>query len=170
MSQISMDEFKEIFDGHYPGLCRLLAGILGNQATAEDIAQDAFLKLLQNPPHRFSNIAGWLTRVGKNLAFNQLRRDNTRMRRESQLERPKSDEPENTFFKEEEMRLTHKALAEISVRDRTCLLLRSSGYSYAEIAEITGVQESSVGTILARSRERFRKEYLMLSGSDDSVL
>lgn len=170
MKHLTRDEFKEIFDKHYLRLYRLLTGILGNQTAAEDIAQDTFLKLLQKPPQQSSNIAGWLMRVGKNLALNQIQRENGRVRRESQLECPKCDEPEDTFFKKEDIQLTHQALAGIPPRDRTCLLLRSSGHTYAEIAEITGVQESSVGTILARARERFRKEYLRLKGSDDCVL
>lgn len=170
MKHLTRDEFKEIFDTHYLKLYRLLTGILGNRTAAEDIAQDTFLKLLQNPPQQSSNMAGWLMRVGKNLAFNQLRRENGRVMRESQMERPKSDEPEDTFLQKEDLQLTQEALAVIPIRDRTCLLLRSLGHTYAEIAEITGIQESSVGTTLARARARFRKEYLRLRGSDDSVL
>ncbi|KLU58650.1 ECF RNA polymerase sigma factor SigW [Peptococcaceae bacterium CEB3] len=170
MKHLTADEFREIFRVHYPGLCRLLTGILGNQTAAEDIAQDAFLKLFQHPPQHFSNISGWLARVGKNLAFNQIRRENGRVRHESQVGMSGICEPEDTLLQEEEILFTRKVLAGLPPRDRTCLLLRSSGHSYAEIAKILGIRESSVGTILVRARERFRKEYLLLTGSDDNVL
>ena len=38
-------------------------------------------------------------------------------------------------------------------------MLRHSGLSYAEVAAAIGVQAGSVGTLLARAEERFRKVY-----------
>ena len=170
MNHLNTEEFKELFDSQYPRLYRLLSGILGDCSAAEDIAQDTFLKLLQNPPAQTSNLSGWLMRVGKNLAFNRLKRENNREKRESQLGSPGREEPENALLRKEDMLLTSKALAAISARDRTCLVLRSLGHTYAEIAEIIGVETGSVGTILARARKHFRQEFLKLKGSDDSVL
>jgi DNA-directed RNA polymerase specialized sigma24 family protein len=47
-------------------------------------------------------------------------------------------------------------LEELSPRDRTLLLLRHEGYSYRELALALRIRESSVGTLLARARARFR--------------
>jgi DNA-directed RNA polymerase specialized sigma24 family protein len=40
-----------------------------------------------------------------------------------------------------------------------CLLLKFSGYKYNEIAEVIGVESSSVGTILARAQAKFKEKY-----------
>jgi DNA-directed RNA polymerase specialized sigma24 family protein len=44
-------------------------------------------------------------------------------------------------------------------RQRNCLLLRHSGYSYAEIAATVGIAAGSVGVLLARGERAFREIY-----------
>jgi RNA polymerase sigma-70 factor (ECF subfamily) len=51
-----------------------------------------------------------------------------------------------------------EALETLSPRDREMLLLRQEGFSYREIAEVAGVSDRSVGTILARALQRFAGE------------
>jgi DNA-directed RNA polymerase specialized sigma24 family protein len=52
-----------------------------------------------------------------------------------------------------------QTLARLEPRDRTVLLLRYSGFSYAEIANAVGVKPGSVGTTLARAQQRFKDAY-----------
>ncbi len=50
-------------------------------------------------------------------------------------------------------------------RERAMLLvLRDQGLSYDELADTAGVTPSSVGTLLRRAREGFRKEYISRYG------
>ncbi|MDK2928288.1 MAG: hypothetical protein PWR31_1979 [Bacillota bacterium] len=56
------------------------------------------------------------------------------------------------------------ALTALTARDRLALVLRYSGYSYAEIAAVIGVAAGSVGTILARAQRSFRLAYLAKEG------
>jgi RNA polymerase sigma factor (sigma-70 family) len=51
------------------------------------------------------------------------------------------------------------ALRELSPRDQEMLLLRAEGYSYREIASALGLNEPSVGTLLARAKRAFRQAY-----------
>ena len=51
--------------------------------------------------------------------------------------------------------MVRRALLQLSDRDRTLRLLREEGFAYTELAEATGVDLSSVGTLLARARRRF---------------
>ena len=44
-------------------------------------------------------------------------------------------------------------------RERTLLLMKFSGFQYKEIAEATHMEVSSVGTMLARAKAKFRKMY-----------
>ena len=48
---------------------------------------------------------------------------------------------------------------EIRVRQQTYILLRSTGLSYTEIAQATGVATASVGALLARAEREFRRRY-----------
>lgn len=74
-------------------------------------------------------------------------------------------EPEEALVRGEEVALTRHVLENLPERDRACLLLKFSGMNYADIARATGVKESSVGTLLARARARFKSEYIRLKGS-----
>ena len=47
----------------------------------------------------------------------------------------------------------------LSERDRGLLLLRAEGYSYRDLATALGLNEASVGTLLARAKREFLKEY-----------
>lgn len=165
--------FKELFYRHYPAVCRQLTCLLGSRTDAEDIAQEAFIKLYNTPPREFSNLGGWLARVATNLAYNHLRSENSRRRREMGAGISSvavEAGPETAAVRKEEIALTRKALERIPERDRACLFLKFSGMDYAAIARVIGVKESSVGTLLARARARFRSEYLRLTGSDEDVL
>ena len=51
-------------------------------------------------------------------------------------------------------------LAALETRQSELLLLRGSGLSYAEIAAALELNPSSVGTLLARAQQAFRKEYI----------
>jgi len=168
-SSIPPDNFKQIFDQYYLSLCRHLALILGNYGLAEDLAQETFMKLLQSPPSILTNVGGWLTRVGTNLAYNYLRSEKSRQNREAKVEAWRSSKI--VFFDEavsrnQEIKDVQQTLAKLTPRDRICLVLKFSGYNYAEIAEVIEVKKSSVGTILARAQAKFREAYLAEKGSE----
>ncbi|OPX88499.1 MAG: RNA polymerase sigma factor YlaC [Pelotomaculum sp. PtaB.Bin104] len=166
--------FQALFDRHYPALCRKLIGLLGSRAAAEDVAQEAFMKLYLTPPREDANLRGWLSKVATNLAINQLRSEGSRRRRETNAGRARDTDlvegPEDALLREEKALLTKRVLEILPERDRACLLLRFSGMSYAGIAAALGLKETSVGTLLARARASFKSEYTRLKESDDGVL
>ena len=48
------------------------------------------------------------------------------------------------------------------------ILLHAEGFAYAEIAAILNLRTASVGTLLSRAEEAFRKEYLHRYGKPGS--
>ncbi len=165
--------FKELFERHYPAICRQLTCLLGSRTAAEDVAQEAFVKLYETPPKEFSNLGGWLTKVATNMAYNHLNSENSRRRREAaagiSIAVVEAD-PAEALVRDEEVIFTRRVLELLPERDRYCLLLKFSGMNYAAIARVIGVKESSVGTLLARARAKFKAEYIKLEGSDYNVL
>jgi RNA polymerase sigma factor (sigma-70 family) len=67
--------------------------------------------------------------------------------------------PAGVLIRTEEQAAVRQALAEVPERQRDCLLLRHSGYSYAEIALTLGIAVGSVGVLLARAEHAFRATY-----------
>jgi RNA polymerase sigma factor (sigma-70 family) len=167
--------FDALFAQFYPELFGLVFRVLGDRMESEDTLQDAFLKLadesaLQMRPD--AEVGAWLRRVAMNLAFNRLRtarRAQARLERVGQLERPQTmpdgSDPSglsSVVVRQEERAAIRRALAEVPERQRECLLLRYSGYSYAEIAQTLGIAVGSVGVLLARGEHTFRTHYRRL--------
>jgi len=163
--------FDTLFTQHYSELFGLVYRVLGDRMETEDTLQEAFLKLsvaaeLQTRPD--SEVGAWLRRVGLNLAFNRVRsakRSQARLERIGRLERPDAEALENNdgpaghVVRQEERAAVRRALAEVPERQRECLLLRHSGYSYAEIAATLDLAVGSVGVLLARAEHAFRTTY-----------
>lgn len=163
MSRTCADEkeaaFRGVFEKHYPELCRRLLPYLGNRAAVEDVVQEAFVRLYFRPPAHQDNIPGWLFRVAVNLAYNHVRTEERRRRREQKVYMEVAETREDEVVRREDIAQVRETLARMAPRDRFCLLLRFQGYGYAEIAAVLQVEAGSVGTILARARERFRREF-----------
>jgi RNA polymerase sigma-70 factor, ECF subfamily len=168
----SLTRFESLFTQFHSELFGLVYRVLGDRMETEDTLQEAFLKLsdavdLQARPD--SEVGAWLRRVALNLAFNRLRsakRSRARLERVGRLER--SDEepleseltgPSGSVVRQEERAAVRRALAEVPERQRECLLLRHSGYSYAEIAATLDLAVGSVGVLLARAEQAFRTTY-----------
>ena len=159
VSSSAPTRFDSLFARFYTELFGLVYRVLGDRMETEDTLQEAFLKLaddaiLQARPD--PEVGAWLRRVAINLAFNRLRsakRARARLERVGRLERrdeePTDSEllgPSGLAVREEEREAVRRALAEVPERQRDCLLLRHSGYSYAEIALTLGLAVGSVGT------------------------
>lgn len=166
--EVPMTTYQQLFHRYYPLICRQLTYLLGNRAAAEDVTQEAFIKLYQSPPREHTNVGGWLSRVATNLAYNYLRSEKSRrLREENNLGAAYVlNTPEENALKNEEKQLIRHAIDALSERDRLCLLMKHSGFAYEEIAAAIGVKKSSVGTMIARAQARFKKAYLERKGSD----
>jgi RNA polymerase sigma factor (sigma-70 family) len=164
--------FDTLFAHFYPELYGLVYRVLGDHMETEDTLQEAFLKLSSQPELQArpeAEVAAWLRRVGLNLAFNRLRsarRARTRLERFGRLARNDHESvetelssPVGLMVRGEERAAVRRALAEVPERQRACLLLRHSGYSYAEIAATLGIAVGSVGVLLARAEHAFRIHY-----------
>lgn len=158
---------QEHFYRFYPAVCRQLTYMLGDAGLAEDIAQEAFIKLYQSPPNDQGATGGWLFRVAKNLALNLIRSEKSRLLREAKVQEGSWEiSSEETVIRKEETNMVHRVLNSMLERDRTCLIMKFSGFSYDEIARATGVKKASVGTIIARAQARFRDRILEMKGSE----
>ncbi len=166
----SQMEFQKIYRSMHPKLVRQAAFLLGDAAAAEDVAQEAFIKLHKFGLKAIDNPAAWLTKVTNNLCYSYLRSEGSRRRREERVYRQSVSQAnfniaasaESVVLDLEAWQTVRQALNQLPPRDRMVLLLKFSGYKYDQIAEAVEINRSSVGTVLARARERFKREYQQL--------
>jgi RNA polymerase sigma-70 factor (ECF subfamily) len=138
---------------------RYLARYTGDPDLAEDLAQETFVRLVERPPADRSEPRRWLFTVATNLA-----RDAHRVaRRRGALTVAAGDrlpvadppaDPAALVERDETRARVRAALAALSDRDRTILLMREEGFSHREIAETVGTTTKSVGTLIARALDR----------------
>lgn len=172
------DGFDEVFVRHYPPVLALVTRVLGERAASEDVAQETFIRLADQPAllaRPDPEVAAWLRRVALNLAFNRLRSDRRarqHLERVGGLELAEQQEgassPATLVVRQEEQAMVRRVLADVPERQRECLLLRHAGYSYAEIAAILEVAIGSVGVLLARAEHAFRAGYERLEKEKDT--
>jgi RNA polymerase sigma-70 factor (ECF subfamily) len=162
-----LGRFEELFERLYAPTFGLTYRVLGDRLETEDVLQDAFLKLAESPvlDRPDAEAAAWLRRVCLNLSFNRLRdrrRARERLEQAGRLDASAavgSDDPVEVALRHERQAQVRRALAKLPERQRDCLVLRHSGYSYAEIAATLSIAIGSVGVLLARAERAFRDAY-----------
>lgn len=160
-------EFEQIFLEHYGRIVSVLFRLTGNRAQAEELAGDVFWKIYCQPlpPDRDHNIGGWLYRVATRLGIDALRAQSRRKRYEQAAGATAyeagaaSDDPLADVLRDEKRKRVHAVLAAMKPAQAQLLMLRQSGLSYQELAEIFGVKTNSIGTLLARAEAEFEKRF-----------
>ena len=164
LSQGDESSFDILFFRHYDRVYGLLFRLIGNRQEAEDVTQEVFLKLYRQPFDSRSdhNLSAWLYRVATNMAYNHIRSRKRRWTR-NRLLVPDSDEspsdPADVVSVSETRAKIRTALTRLPRRQTQLLLLRHMGFSYAELAEYCDVAPGSVGSLLARATDAFRRVY-----------
>ena len=154
-------DFERVFGEQYSGIVRVIAHVVHDQARAQELAAEVFWRLSQAPKAQGENTPGWLYRTAIRLALDELRK---RVRREK-YERffglgRKPPTPEELYLQSEEQRRVRIVLARLRRTESELLILRSNDLSYEEIARALSLSPSSIGTLLRRAEEAFRKEYV----------
>jgi len=163
MSESFEEEFKGLFHAQFPRVFRYLDRLSGDAEVARDLAQDTFVRLLRRgaPPDRPE---AWLVTVATNLWRNARATKSRRARlfgpsRSAEVLADPAESPSSKVEVAETRERVQAAMTQLAERDRQLLLLMAEGYRYREIAEAAGINEASVGTLLARAKRAFREAY-----------
>lgn len=144
--------------------------VVGDRQKAEDVTQDAFLKLWNNAsafqPSRGS-LRTWLLTIVRNRAIDALRGRGAHERAElplfeTQPSQHASDDPWRAVADEFEAEAVREALGRLPVEQRQVIeLAYYAGYTQGEIAEMTRVP---IGTVKGRARLALEKLHSYLAG------
>ena len=161
-----MDEpaFLALYARTAAPLAGYLRRLTGDTSVAEDLLQDAYVRLLSQVrvPEDERHLRNYLFRIATNLA-----RDHFRL---AVRQRPLEASDERSMASSAGLALDVWAqLSRVSPRDRELLLLAYvEGLTHREIASITGLVRGSVRPLLFRARRRFA-ERLREAGLDEGV-
>ncbi|MDB5063730.1 MAG: sigma-70 family polymerase sigma factor [Chloroflexi bacterium] len=161
--------FEELYRRHRPLVVRRLTRLCGNEAVAEELAQETFLRAAQRiGTDGDLKFRAWVLRIGTNLAIDHIRA----LRRQPALSiddmvhvKPAAGtasviDTEQHVEQREDARFVVSVLDRLNPRHRQVLVLREiEGLDYRSIADRLGVSCSAIETLLFRARGRFREEY-----------
>jgi RNA polymerase sigma-70 factor, ECF subfamily len=155
----------ELYDREQTPLKRYLAMLGVDAETARDIVQESFLKLHEHllGAGDQGNLRAWLYRVVHNNARN--RQTSFGVRNTGRLDDlpltaspvARDESPEERLLGVEREQRLRQAMDKLSEAQRACLVLRTQGLKYREIAESLDLSVSTVGENVQRGLERLRE-------------
>jgi len=162
------EAFRLLFDRHSRLAYAVIYRQLGAQSVAEDLVQEAFLRVYRAAPsfEPTAKFSTWLYTIVTNLCLNYKRdraRDKLRLvgnddDRAAIEQIARDEEPEHDSLDvDERTRLVREALAELPDNQRMVLILsRFEDKSYDEIAEIMGTTVPAIKSLAMRARGALR--------------
>ncbi|MBK9214125.1 MAG: sigma-70 family RNA polymerase sigma factor [Chloracidobacterium sp.] len=156
--------FEEAFMLHHRTVFRAARSVVRDAGMAEDVTQEAFLRLYKNLDSITSDemLRPWLIRVAINLAKNTIRgqvRANTRDENYVKSTGDQTVSVEDEYEQSAGVSEILRAMNKLKEPHRSCLLLKQQGLSYKEIAASLDLNETSIGTFVARARAEFARHY-----------
>lgn len=162
-----MASFNRLFKSLYPRLLDAARRRLRDADAAEDVVQEAFVRLLDEEPRE---PAAWVTTVARRLAIDHHRAEQRRERKHFRAQPVEATSlgPDEWLDREQRVATVRRVLERLTPSDRQLLVLYHEGHSYKEIAKQLGVAPSSIGPLLVRAHKRFLACYQQALPGDPS--
>jgi len=149
--------FEAFFERQHARLLRALYLLCGDAAEAEDLMQDAFLKVWERWDRvgRMEDPEGYLFRTGMNLWRSRARRALRATRRLALPRRPESHDPSTAVDDHDQVM---RALAELTTRQRAAIVVTELlEYPPTEAAHVLGVRPSTVRALTTQGRAAMKR-------------
>ena len=136
-------------------------------ADAEDIVQEAFLKLwyIRDRLDGYQSVEALSVQVVKNLCLDKLRSKRMdRMPENSESILADTVTPEQLLEQHDAVAIIGRLIQQLPTLQQCIIQMKDvEGYELSEIAQITGTQIESVRVNLSRARKKVREQFLMLN-------
>jgi RNA polymerase sigma-70 factor (ECF subfamily) len=151
-------DFDGLFRTHYPEIVRYLSVRLGSREEAADLASEVFLEAFRRVPGlrwRGKPVLAWLYRVAANMAADSLKKRSREVLSPELAEASVPDPTESLPDRE----ALGRALETLPADYQLVVHLRLvEGYSFAEVARLTGRSVGSCQMLMLRSARRLRAQ------------
>ncbi len=152
--------FRALVDRHLAGVLGVARRMLRDDAEAEDVAQEAMLRLWRSAEGLEVGALGlrpWLRRVVSNLCVDRMRSGKRVMVVEEVPERAEPATQHSQLEAQDTSQRVETALKALPDRQRTALtLFHYEGLSQIEVGQIMGISDEAVESLLARARRTLK--------------
>lgn len=155
---MTVEEYNKSVDLYADGIYRFALKTLRDQDKAKDTVQDSFEKLwVKHSEVSFEKVKSYLFTTAYHASIDLIRKEKKKGEYESSgIFETSSSEQYNDIHE-----VLNRAVDQLPEIQKSVLLLRDyEGYSYEEIGEMTGLNESQVKVYIFRAR-LFLKNYLV---------
>ena len=161
---MTVAEYNKSVDDHADGVFRFILKNLRNEEKARDIVQDTFEKLwMKIEEVAADKVKSYLFTAAYHTMIDMIRKD----KRITGFDAGKHDRPVKADHYNGLAQILDEAVSRLPEDQRSVIMLRDyEGYSYDEIADITGLSVSQVKVYIFRGR-MFLKNYI---GSIEAVI
>ena len=151
-------EFEITYLSNYQRLFRIAAKMLHDSDAARDVVHDVFMAyyFVLDDKKVIKDSKNWLIRCTINKGVDFLRKNKKIISDETVTKQDKT--PQNIDSQIDLMSLSN-LISKLDAKDQSLVVLYSEGYSYKEIAGVTGINFNSVGKTLSRILEKLRRDY-----------
>ena len=148
-------EFEKTYQSYYPKLFRIATKILQDSEDAKDVVQEVFTAyyFAMNNEKVIRDTKNWLVRSTINKGIDYKRKTARTVTMENPM-------PETNESHQDKAPDILNAIAHLNEKEQTLVVLYSEGYSYKEIAEMTGRNYHSIGKTLSRILDKIKKHVL----------
>lgn len=161
MNRPNLAKLIAVFVKVRPRLEAVAQARTGSRAIAEDLVQDAWLKLEKaRPDQPLENPAGYITRIAHNIVSDHVRKERRRAEIDGELagllwESVDTVSPERALIDRENLKAVRAVLDDLPEKTRRIFLMnRLEGVSHRRIAEMLGISDEAVYYHIRRALER----------------
>jgi len=159
-SQPASDQVAEAWRRHRPYLVNLAYQMLGDIGEAEDVAQEAFLRLSRAEISGIEDVRGWLTVVASRLCLDQVRSARARYERPGDIQEPpaaRPSDPADRITLDDEIRTALlEVLRRLSPGERVAFVLHDVfGMPFDSISQTVGRPVGTCRQLARRARAKF---------------
>jgi RNA polymerase sigma-70 factor (ECF subfamily) len=162
LGQRDMAAFQTLVNRHLPTVVGVARRMLRDEAEAEDIGQEALLKLWQGGAGLdigASGVRPWLRRVTTNLCIDRIRSGRRTDVTDEVPDQPVAATQLDELQQEDLAGRVEVALKGLPERQRQALVLfHYEGMSQSQVGEVLGVSDEAVESLLSRARRAMRDQ------------
>lgn len=162
LSEGNIRAFDKLFISFYPKVKSFLISMLNDENEAEDLAQDAFVRLWQNKANlrNVQNLNAYIYQIVKHVLYSYLekRKDVLMIKIEGVADVPSIDEVETLVYTHELEELLDKVINNMPPQRRQIFYMsRKQGLSIDEISKKLGISKRTVETHISLALNSLRK-------------
>lgn len=162
--------FKKIFLPYYQKLYRIAFRLLQDASEAEDMVQDAYIKLWdkRNELADIENTEAFAIVVLRNLCLDQLRKSKDHLHAKYEVDVPEQLSVIAQVETQDELDYIKQLVERLPEQQRQIMIFKHwDGYSDEEIEQITGMSAGNIRVSLSRARKTIREQFKVLTRNEN---